>query len=148
MEIVRGDLIFTSTAMSVENGGSQECLLVFRRSDTKKRINICSKRYAFNSQTFYEVIKVLSPAGFRDLKDIKAEIDNDGDIRCLHFDAQMVTFHQVEMSLPATTILFLSIGAPDLTRAWSPPALTTFGRVQPGKGRNRSRAPAARTSSR
>ena len=36
------------------------------------------------------------------------------------------------------------IGMPDLTRACNPPAPTTLGKVQPGKGRNCSRAPVAR----
>ena len=48
--------------------------------------------------------------------------------------------------LPATMTRLPLTGKPDLTNACNPPAPTTFGKVQPGKGRNRSRAPVARIS--
>ena len=46
--------------------------------------------------------------------------------------------------VPATITRRSEIGQPPLTSACSPPAPITFGNVQPGKGRNSSRAPVAR----
>ena len=49
---------------------------------------------------------------------------------------------------PATTTDFPAIGRPDFTRACKPPAPRTLGKVQPGKGKNSSRAPVARIKER
>jgi hypothetical protein len=78
---------------------------VFRRADTKKRINISGNRYAFNSETVGKIISILSPP-HREHKNIEAEIDDDGDIRRLVIQGQVVAWQGKITTVPATTIEF------------------------------------------
>ena len=62
------------------------------------------------------------------------------------FDFKYSAIASSNAPVPATTIRLFSTFSPPLTRACNPPAPSTFGSVQPGKGKYLSRAPVAITS--
>jgi hypothetical protein len=92
MASVRGDLILTTLSWSLEADKSQDAILVFRRSDNRKRVNICGRRYAFDERKLQEIIGALSPFGAWRPEGIEAEIDGDGDIHQLTIPRRSTNF--------------------------------------------------------
>ncbi|WBL77799.1 hypothetical protein I3J27_33115 [Bradyrhizobium xenonodulans] len=59
-----------------------------------------------NDQKWAEILRVFGPAGARTLRDLKAEIDGEGDITSLTVEPEDVEYFGTKMSLPAATIRF------------------------------------------
>ncbi|WP_271592221.1 hypothetical protein [Bradyrhizobium sp. CCBAU 65884] len=92
--------------MSMEVSPAHDGFIVFRRGDTKKRINITTERYRLTVQKWLEIDKLIGLAGARSLRDLSAEIDADGDLRSLTFEPEDVNYPGTKISLPGGTITF------------------------------------------
>jgi hypothetical protein len=106
MASVRGDLIMTELTWSREADKSQDAILVFRRSDNRKRVNICGRRYAFDERKLQEIICALSPLGAWLPEGIEAEIDGDGDISRLTIPRRSTSFGGGTQILGGVTVEF------------------------------------------
>jgi hypothetical protein len=80
--------------------------LVFRRNDTRKRINITTERYRLNENKWLEISVAIGLMGARNLRNLEAEIDADGDIVSLTFEPENVEYFGNEVSLPGAKIAF------------------------------------------
>ncbi|MET4121457.1 hypothetical protein ABIB85_007929 [Bradyrhizobium sp. JR1.5] len=106
MGAVMGDIIHLNHVVNMHADPGHDGFLVFRREDTRKRINITTERYRLKDHHWLEILNLTSPAGARSLRNLKAEIDDDGDIRILTFEAQDVAYYGTQMSFAGGTILF------------------------------------------
>jgi hypothetical protein len=114
MVAVKGDIICQVCSVSGGTPPAHDGFLVFRRSDTRRRINITTKRYRLSGQKWSEILHAFGPAGARTLRGLEGDIDPEGDITSLTVDSEDVEFMGTKMSLPAATIAFEkpSVGEP------------------------------------
>jgi hypothetical protein len=59
MNLVERQIIRARISMSVDGGTEKDSLIVFRRNDTRKRINICGRRYGFDEKTRGQLMLML-----------------------------------------------------------------------------------------
>jgi hypothetical protein len=106
MVLVRGDIIRQVHSVSMETSPAHDGFLVFRRNDTRKRINITTERYRLNDQKWLQILHATSPLGARKLRNMEAEIDDDGDIVNLTFEPENVEYFGNKLSVPGAKIDF------------------------------------------
>jgi hypothetical protein len=106
MVVVRGDIIRLVQSVSMETIPAQDGFIVFRRNDTRKRVNITPERYRFNDHKWLEILSLTSPFGVRKSHNLEAEIDDDGDITSLTFEPEDVEYFGNKMSLLGGKIVF------------------------------------------
>jgi hypothetical protein len=92
MNLVEGEIIRIAVAWSVAGGAQNDSLIVFRRNDNRKRINICGRRYKFDEQTNMQLLLIPGPGVGVGNPKAFILLDDNGDVTRLEVAGHSFNF--------------------------------------------------------